>query len=348
MPAFERPKSTSTGARGAKKQRRRWPKRLAIGIVVALALCAGGFALYVSDYYHASETETYLPASSGLSVVENDRYIAVNSPDGTEDATNAPGDGTDAVSAPGNNADAANATDAAENASDEPDSAEDAAGGAAAHPDDSAAQTPARVGIVLYPGAKVDPHAYVPLVVDLAERGMLCVIIKAPFNLAFFDIDAAQAVMADHPEVQTWWVGGHSLGGVAASQFAANHADELEGVILLASYAATDLSGTHLQALQIYGTNDLVLNRESMEKNAVNLPSVSTTLAIEGGNHAGFGAYGPQAGDGVAEISAEEQRRETADAIAAFVSPDDKPLENDESAVLSRGDSYELAQNPNA
>lgn len=282
MSALEGPNPMSTDAHNAKpKQRKRWPQRLAIGLAILLVLCIGGFALYVSDYYHASETDAYLPADAALSVAENDSFIAIGASGRTTSASN-----------------------------DSPEHAEAATG-----------KPSAEIGIVLYPGAKVDPHAYVPLAVNLAERGMLCVIVKAPFNLAFFSIDAAGNIMDEYPEVGTWWVGGHSLGGVAASQFAANHADALAGVILLASYSASDLSSTDLRALQAYGTEDLVLNRESMEKNAGNLPDIATTFVIEGGNHAGFGDYGPQAGDGEATISAEKQQEETADAIEAFVAP---------------------------
>lgn len=302
MPAFEHPNSMNADAQDAKpKQRRRWPRRLAIGLVILLVLCVGGFALYVSDYYHASETDAYLPANAALSVAESDSFIAIGASNGT------------AVAA------------------DE----------ATEHQDTSTSQLSAETGIVFYPGAKVDPHAYVPLAVNLAERGMLCVIVKAPFNLAFFSIDAAADIMDGYPEVDTWWVGGHSLGGVAASQFAANHADALEGVILLASYSASDLSSTDLRVLQAYGTEDLVLNRESMEKNAGNLPDAATTLVIEGGNHAGFGDYGPQAGDGEAAISAEDQQEETANAIKAFVAPDTNSAF--EGSQLPQAKEFELA-----
>ena len=170
----------------------------------------------------------------------------------------------------------------------------------------------ADVGIVLYPGAKVDAHAYVPLAQELSERGYYCVIAKMPFNLAFFGIDAARGLMEDAPEIDTWWIAGHSLGGAMAAQFASAHADELEGIILLAAYAATDLTATDLEAGIIYGSNDGVLNRDALERNEPNLPEGAVTEVIDGGNHAGFGDYGPQAGDGESAIGAEAQWDETA------------------------------------
>ena len=173
----------------------------------------------------------------------------------------------------------------------------------------------AEVGIVFYPGAKVDPQAYVPLANELADRGYYCVIAKMPFNLAFFGIDSASSLMGSASEVDEWWIAGHSLGGAMAAQFASAHGDELEGVFLLAAYAASDLSQTDLSVNLIYGSNDGVLNRDALQNNEANLPSDSVTEVIEGGNHAGFGDYGPQDGDGECSIGAEQQW----DATASFM-----------------------------
>lgn len=183
-------------------------------------------------------------------------------------------------------------------------------------------ESSAEAGLILYPGAKVDPHAYVPLAEKIAERGYICVIAKMPFNLAFFGIDAASGIIDNYPQTDSWWIAGHSLGGVAAAQYAANHADALEGIALLASYPASDLSETSLRALSVYGSQDLVLNRESLAENATKLPANTKTVAIEGGNHAGFGAYGPQKGDGEAAISADEQQEAFANAFDAAASAD--------------------------
>lgn len=195
----------------------------------------------------------------------------------------------------------------------------DASGPVAVREDDDAiaiGSPSSEFGLVLYPGAKVDPHAYAPLACDLAERGVYCVIAKMPFNYAFFDIDAAEDLMEDAPDIAHWWVGGHSLGGAMAAQYAADEPRGIEGVALLASYAASDLTRTGLDALVIYGSNDGVLNRDKLAANEANLPAGAQTLIIDGGNHAGFGDYGPQSGDGQATIDASEQQARTADAIA--------------------------------
>lgn len=172
-------------------------------------------------------------------------------------------------------------------------------------------------GVVFYPGAKVEPASYVSLACELADRGAYCVIEKMPFNLAFFGIDSATSAMDGAPQVKHWWIAGHSLGGVAAAQYAAGNADRLEGIALLGSYAASDLSASGLKALVAYGENDGVLNRDEFVAAEANLPSNAETLVIEGGNHAGFGDYGTQAGDGEATISASEQQSQAADAIVS-------------------------------
>jgi hypothetical protein len=171
-------------------------------------------------------------------------------------------------------------------------------------------------GLVLYPGGKVAPEAYVPLAQKLAERGVFVVIPKMPFNLAVFKIDAANSVMETYANVSHWWVGGHSLGGAMAASYAAGNASKIEGVALLAAYASDDLTALGLKVEVVYGSNDGVVNRDKLNACIDQVPSDSV-LQIAGGNHAGFGDYGAQSGDNDATISADEQQEQTAAAIAA-------------------------------
>lgn len=179
----------------------------------------------------------------------------------------------------------------------------------------------ADVGIILYPGAKVEFSSYAPLMRDLADRGYFAVVMSMPFNFAFFHVNAADGLRASFPDVESWWVGGHSLGGSMAAQYAADHAGEadLNGVVLLGSYTAADLANTDLGVISIYGSNDGVLNREKLAESASMLPADAETVEIDGGNHASFGTYGPQSGDGEASITPGEQQEITADAIDAFI-----------------------------
>jgi pimeloyl-ACP methyl ester carboxylesterase len=171
-------------------------------------------------------------------------------------------------------------------------------------------------GLIFYPGAKVEYIAYAPLMHALSERGFTCVLVKMPFNMAFFDVDAADAARELAPDVTRWYVGGHSLGGAMAAKYLAGHADEYAGLLLCASYATEDLSADNLAVLSAYGTQDGVLNRDSYQSNWKNLPSNAQELVIDGGNHAQFGDYGAQDGDGEASIAPAEQIAKTADAFA--------------------------------
>jgi dienelactone hydrolase len=176
-----------------------------------------------------------------------------------------------------------------------------------------------KTGFIFYPGGKVENLAYAPLMEKIAEKGYTCVLLKAPFNLAIFDINGADRAMERVEHVTKWYVGGHSLGGAMSSEYAEKNSDKLEGIIFLGSYPSGDLSGTNLKMLSIYGSKDKVLNKEALEKSKVNEPAQTTFKIIEGGNHAYFGTYGEQDGDGKALITNAEQHSITADIISDFI-----------------------------
>ena len=172
-------------------------------------------------------------------------------------------------------------------------------------------------GLIFYPGGKVEYTAYAPLMEALARQNILCVVVRMPGNLAVLDVNAAEEVTALFPAVERWYIGGHSLGGSMAASYAAKHTAELEGLILLAAYSTEAIED--LPVLSLYGTEDGVLDLEKYSTYHENLPTDAVEIIIQGGNHAQFGSYGPQKGDGTASISAEEQIQITADSIVAFV-----------------------------
>lgn len=153
---------------------------------------------------------------------------------------------------------------------------------------------------------------------SLAEKGISVYLVRMPFNLAVFDSDAAEKVISDQEEINNWYLSGHSLGGVMAASFAEKNPEQLEGVIFLASYPADDFSDAGLDTLSMYGTNDEVLNTEAYFEAFESLPKGKAEV-IEGGNHAQFGNYGPQEGDGTATISVEEQQKNTVNGIIEFI-----------------------------
>lgn len=174
-------------------------------------------------------------------------------------------------------------------------------------------------GFLFYPGGKVEYTAYAPLMLALAERDVLCVLIQMPCNLAVLNPNAAEGIQEQFPEIESWYIGGHSLGGSMAASYARKHAKALKGLVLLAAYSTADLADSGLDVLSVYGSEDGVLNMEKYERDRGNLPETRVEIVIPGGNHACFGSYGLQSGDGKAFISPAEQIRFTAEAIAEFV-----------------------------
>ena len=174
-------------------------------------------------------------------------------------------------------------------------------------------------GLIFYPGGKVEYTAYVPLMQACAEEGILCVLVEMPFLLAVFDINAADGIQEEYPEIEDWYIGGHSLGGSMAASYLASNAEDYEGLILLGSYSTADLSGTDLAVLSVFGSEDTVMNREKYEENRSNLPSGFTEYVIPGGCHAYFGMYGAQEGDGAPMITNEDQIRLTVENIAMLM-----------------------------
>ena len=176
-----------------------------------------------------------------------------------------------------------------------------------------------KAGLIFYPGGKVEFTAYAPLMAKLAEEGVLCVLLKMPLNLAVLDVNAAAGISEAFPEVEAWYLAGHSLGGSMAASHLAENTDKYDGLILLAAYSTADLTGTDLRVLSLYGNRDGVLNMEKYDKYLSNLPEDALELVLEGGNHAGFGSYGPQEGDGESTLEPGVQIQWTADTILDFL-----------------------------
>lgn len=177
--------------------------------------------------------------------------------------------------------------------------------------------------LIFYPGAKVEYTSYLPLCYELAEQGIDCFLVKMPCNLAFLGQNKAQGLMQDYT-YENWYLSGHSLGGAMAASYAAEHLDEIKGLVLLAAYPTKSLDGESFSVLSVYGSEDGVLNMEKVEAGRKLMPADYTEVCIEGGNHAYFGDYGEQKGDGVAKITREEQTRQTAEKILNVIKSNPK------------------------
>lgn len=166
-----------------------------------------------------------------------------------------------------------------------------------------------KTALIFYPGGKVEDVAYAPLLEQLSNEGLTCVLVKMPFNLAVFNIGAADSVYKLLPDIKNWYIGGHSLGGAMASSYVGKNSEKLSGLILLGAYP---VNASNLPILVVYGSEDIKLDLSKIE-------GVKNVVQIAGGNHAQFGNYGVQKGDGNASISREYQQAQTVKAIVTFI-----------------------------
>ena len=173
--------------------------------------------------------------------------------------------------------------------------------------------------LIFYPGSNIEYNAYEPLMAACAKRGIMSILVKMPLNKAIFNLNIAKKIKQYFPDIKTWYVGGHSLGGMSAAIHAAKYPDEYTGLIILASYSPKDLTKTNLKVLSIYGTKDMIMNRISYNKYKKNLPKDFTEFIIEDGIHRYFGMYGFPENQPFIKINNVEQIELTADKIKEFV-----------------------------
>lgn len=156
----------------------------------------------------------------------------------------------------------------------------------------------ATTGLVYSPGARVDVRATAAVLRPLAEQGYLVVALKEPLGIALTSPQQSAGAIAAFPGVTRWAVGGHSLGGVAASSFAAAHDDEVDGLLLHASYPLGDMSDADLTVASVSGSRDGLTTPADVDASRAHLPAGTTYTEVSGAVHAFFADYGPQPGDG--------------------------------------------------
>lgn len=176
------------------------------------------------------------------------------------------------------------------------------------------------IGFIFYPGGKVEASAYGPIAKEIASKGYTVIIAKMNFNLAVLSPNRAEEIISNNKDINSWVIGGHSLGGVMASNYALEN-DKIKGLVLLASYQQDniDLRNTQLKVLSLWGSNDKVADLSKVIEAKKLMPSDAKFIEIEGGNHGGFGDYGHQKGDGEATITNKEQMMDTAKYIIEFL-----------------------------
>jgi dienelactone hydrolase len=180
------------------------------------------------------------------------------------------------------------------------------------------AEATGKTGLIFYPGGKVMPEAYAPLLLQIAASGHPVVLCRMPLNLAVFKIGAAADVFAMRSDTR-WAIGGHSLGGSMAASYAYKHPDAVAGLVLLGSYPAgsNSFAESSLAVLSVFGSKDMGIDKIRQFKSL--LPASATYAELEGGNHAQFGNYGFQSGDGTATMPRLEQQNLALKAIVKFL-----------------------------
>lgn len=175
--------------------------------------------------------------------------------------------------------------------------------------------------LIFYPGGLVNQKAYVPFMKKFAEAGIDAVLLKVPMDLAIFKIDAAKNVLKTYAgSYEKIYLGGHSLGGAAASMYAPKvlkKYDNVQGLVLCGAYSTKQFA-PDFKVISVKGENDQVLNQEKYMKSMGKL-FFYDELTVPGGNHGNFGYYGAQKGDGPSFISQDQQQFTTVEFVLQCV-----------------------------
>jgi len=170
-----------------------------------------------------------------------------------------------------------------------------------------------KMNVIFIPGGLVEPESYKYLASSIALNGYNVTIVKVVFNLAI--LTPKSSLKYINPDLVNVLIG-HSLGGVVASM-AASGKESVSKVIMLGSYPIKDLSDK--DTLLITAEHDEGMDIDKFNDSLQYLNEQNVIFNIEGGNHAQFGWYGPQKGDGTADITTLSQQNIVANQILSFL-----------------------------
>ena len=183
-----------------------------------------------------------------------------------------------------------------------------------------------KTGFIFYPGAYVDPRSYAPTMQAIAAQGYLAVIVKMVGDLAILSPDRANVVINNYPSIETWVIGGHSLGGTMACSYAKDFTDKVKGVVQWAAYPSPvfSLRDKDIRVISIFGTDDGLATPAKIEESKADLPTDTEFVAIDGGNHTQFGWYDTypapvQPGDNSPGITRQEQQSRMISSTVGFL-----------------------------
>lgn len=176
-----------------------------------------------------------------------------------------------------------------------------------------------KAGLIVYPGAFADPRAYVDRYAELAQQGLAVFVVRSPFNFALLDIARADRIMKKNKSIDKWYVAGHSLGGVAACEFAKSNEEKLSGLILLGSFCSGNAADLTIPVLSISASRDGLSTPAKITASKQQLPADTQFIVIDGGNHTQFGMFTrTQGGDNSPSISDQKAQQQITSAISQF------------------------------
>jgi predicted alpha/beta-hydrolase family hydrolase len=175
--------------------------------------------------------------------------------------------------------------------------------------------------LIFYPGAMVDPKAYVPLCRGIADSGVKVYLIKMPWRLAAYGYNKPKELSLFNDTSKTYILAGHSQGAKMAAQFVYENPTLIDKLILIASTHPRNISlvESKIPVMKIFGTSDGIADEKSVMENRKNLPATTKFVRITGANHSQFGYYGFQLGDNSPAISREEQQAVTLKNMLEFI-----------------------------
>jgi poly(3-hydroxybutyrate) depolymerase len=178
-----------------------------------------------------------------------------------------------------------------------------------------------QTGFIFYPGGRIDPQGYANLMKTIASEGYLVVVPDMPLNIAAFRPSIAQEIIAAHPEIDQWVIGGHSVGGAMAAQYTDRHSEDIAGLAIWASYPpdSADLSDLEVPVTLIYGSRETRVTDGSVAERQDLLPADTVYVRIEGGDHHQFGTYAIDPEDHLATISRESQQQQILEATLSLL-----------------------------
>lgn len=156
--------------------------------------------------------------------------------------------------------------------------------------------------LIFYPGGLVRPQAYEWLGRALAERGVMTVIPEFAGDLAVTGINRADPLIEAYAQGRPVVLGGHSLGGAMACDYASRNTGKLAGLLLEGAYPADNITVTRLPTLVLSAENDGLATPAKVDAGMPRLDPGAKLIRIPGSVHAFFGRYGPQSGDGIPTV----------------------------------------------